>query len=324
MASANPVESPAPNPALATFVGSIGVSYSLSRRQLAWGLLLLSPWIIGFLLFYLLPMTASFIFTFTNFDLSRPNQIAYIGLQNWQELLRDPYVGLSLRNTLVYALIALPFSVGIPIVLAALLSAERLWGKAIFRVLFYMPFMIPTVAATFIWAGFLNPDNGWLNLALAGIGITAPNWMFDPNWIYSGLFLISLWGVGNAVIITLAGMNGVPTELYEAARVDGASGWVSFFKITLPMISPVIFYNMVLTVIAVFRFFDVPYMLKGSTGNPANSTLFYNIYLYRVAFPQQEMGYGSTMAWLLFALALGFTLILFATARRWVYYASGD
>jgi len=296
----------------------------LHRRRIIWGWLFLSPWIVGFLLLYLVPMISSLVFSFTNFDLSRPNEIEFVGLRNWQALFADPNVGASLVNTFLYGLVALPLSVIIPIGVAALLNDQRLWGKQIVRTLFYLPFIVPTVASAFIWAGFLNAESGWLNRALALVGITAPNWLYDPQVIYPGLFFVSLWGIGNAVLITLAGMQTVPTELYEAARVDGASPWTLFRKITLPMISPVIFYNLVLTTIALFRFFDVPFMLKGSGGNPAGTTLFYNIYLYRVAFPQQNMGYGSTLAWLLFVIALVVTIALFLWSRRWVYYASGE
>lgn len=299
-------------------------TFNMRRRRILWGWLFLSPWIIGFIAFYLLPMIASLVFTFTNFDLTRPNEIEFIGLRNWSQLLRDPNVGISLRNTLLYAAVSLPLTVGIPVLIATMLNAKPLWGKQVLRTLFYLPYMIPGIAAAYIWAGYLSPGAGWLNLGLERLGIVGPNWLFDPSWIYVGLFMISLWGIGNAVLITLAGMQNVPTELYEAARVDGASPLVTFRKITLPMISPIIFYNLVLTTISVFRFFDIPYMLKGSSGDPANSTLFYNILLYRVAFPQQNMGYGATLAWLLFIISMVVTLILFVSARRWVYYSAGD
>jgi multiple sugar transport system permease protein len=299
-------------------------TYDLRRRRILWGWVFLSPWIIGFLIFYLIPMAASLIFSFTDFNLIRPNEINWVGLRNWESLLVDPRVASSLLNTFVYSVIALPLTVVIPVLLASLLNQPELVGKRLLRTLFYMPFMIPTVAAAFIWAGFLNAETGWLNRFLALFGITGPNWLYDPQFIYFGLFMASLWGIGNAMLITLAGMQTVPTELYEAGRVDGASKWVLFRNITLPMISPVILYNLVLTVIGLFRFFDVPFMLKGSSGDPAGTTLFYNIYLYRVAFPQQNMGYGSALAWLLFIIALIVTLVIFLWARRWVYYSSGE
>lgn len=292
------------------------------RRRMWWGLLFLSPWLIGFVIFYLIPMGASFIFTFTEFDLTRPQDIEFVGLANWQRLVQDQRVGQSLVNTGLYALVALPLTVVIPVIFAALLNAKHLWGKRWMRTLFYLPYMVPTVSAAFIWDGFLNPETGWLNMFLRWLNLPAPNWLYDAQIIYVSLFLISLWGLGNAMLITLASMQGVPTELYEAADVDGASAWMKFRNITLPLISPVIFYNLVLTTIALFRYFDIPYMLKGATGDPAGSTLFYNILLYREAFRFQNMGYGSTLAWLLFALALVATLILFLTARHWVYYGA--
>lgn len=298
--------------------------FNMRRQRILWGWLFLSPWIIGFFVFYFLPMAASLLFTFTNFNLTRPNDIQFIGLDNWARLLRDPNVGISLRNTALYAVIAVPLTVIIPVLIATMLNSKQLVGKPILRTLFYLPYMIPSIAAAYIWAGFMSPGTGWLNLGLSQIGVTGPNWLFDPNWIYAGLFMISLWGVGNAVLITIAGMQNVPTELYEAARVDGANALLTFRKITLPMISPIIFYNLVLTVIGIFRFFDVPYMLKGSSGDPGNSTLFYNILLYRVAFPQQNMGYGATLAWLLFIISMVVTIIIFLWSRRWVYYSGGS
>jgi ABC-type sugar transport system permease subunit len=170
----------------------------------------------------------------------------------------------------------------------------------------------------------LNSETGWFNRLLGEFGIAGPNWLFSVEWIYPALAIIGLWGVGNAMLITLSSMQGVPTELYEAARVDGASGWQRFRKITVPMISPVIFYNLVLSVIGLFRYFEVPFILKEGSGDPGNSTLFFNIHLYKTAFTFKDMAYGSTLAWLLFVIAFSVTLLLFWSARYWVYYPAGD
>ncbi len=297
---------------------------SLHRQRVIWGWVFLAPWIIGFFAFILIPMVASLAFTFTNFQLNHPEDIAYIGLRNYEKLLKDPNVRTSLRTTLIFMVFALPMSIIIPIALAMLLNAKSLLGKAIFRTLFYMPFIVPTVSAVGIWEGYLNTQSGWLNRLLRELGLYAPDWLNSTTWIYPALLLIGIWGTGNAMLITLAGLQGVPTELYEAARVDGAGIWSQFRHITLPMISPVIFYNLILTTIGLFRYFDIPYMLKGGTGNPGNTTLFYNIYLYKNAFTFQDMGYGATLAWLLFVLAMIVTVVLFVTARWWVYYAGGE
>ncbi len=297
---------------------------SLQRQRIVWGWIFIAPWIIGFLAFILIPMFASLAFTFTNFRLNHPDDIKFIGLGNYERLLRDPDVRTSLRTTLIFMLVALPVSMVLPIALAMLLNAKSLMGKAIFRTLFYMPFIVPTVSAVGIWDGYLNSQSGWLNRLLREFGLYAPDWLNSTTWIYPALLLIGIWGTGNAMLITLAGLQGVPTELYEAARVDGAGWWSQLRNITLPMISPVIFYNLILTTIGLFRYFDIPYMLKSGTGDPANSTLFFNIYLYQNAFTFQEMGYGATLAWLLFLIAMIVTIVLFLTARRWVYYAGGE
>ena len=187
-----------------------------------------------------------------------------------------------------------------------------------------MPYVIPAISGIFIWQSFLNGATGWLNRILHLIGIVnPPNWLSDPNWVAPALVLISLWGVGNAMLTMMAGMQGIATELYEAAHVDGAGPLTTWRKITLPLVSPVIFYNIILTVIGLMQYFIIPYVLTQNT-RADSSTYFINLFLYRTAFQFHEMGYASTLAWFLFIVALAITLFIFATARRWVYYASGD
>lgn len=296
----------------------------LARRKKLWGLLFISPWIIGMIAFTVLPMIASLIFSFTDFNLQAPDEIKFIGLQNYQRFFTDPNVPISLGATFRFALFSLPLAIILPIVLAALLNSNYLAGKRFFRTLFYAPYMVPVVSSAYIWAGVLNTETGWINRTLSSIGIAPPNWLFSTDWIYPALVIIGLWGIGNAMLITLSSMQGVPTELYEAARVDGANGLQRFRNITLPMISPVIFYNLVLSVIGLFRYFEVPFILKEGTGDPGNSTLFYNIHLYKTAFSFRDMGYGATLAWMLFIMAFTATLVLFWSARWWVYYPTGD
>lgn len=300
-------------------------SHSLQRQQETWGWIFLSPWIFGFFVFTALPMVASLIFSFTNFQLTHPEDISFVGLSNYARLRTDPRVTESLWATLKFSAIALPLALSLPVGLAALLNSRHLLGKTVFRTLFYMPYIVPVVSAVYIWSGVLNPETGWINRILEEfLGISGPDWLNSTTWIYPALNIIGLWGIGNAMLYTLAAMQGVPTELYEAARVDGA-GWRSSFRhITLPMISPVIFYNLVLSVIGLFRYFEIPYILKQGTGNPAGATMFFNIHLYKTAFTYQDMGYGATLAWLLFALAFAATLLLFLSARYWVYYAAGE
>ncbi len=298
---------------------------SLLRQQRIWGWIFLSPWIIGFIAFMLLPIVTSLYFSFTDFNLTSDEPMQFIGFDNYERMLfEDPVVGIALEATFKFALIALPLSIILPVLLAALLNSEYLIGKRFFRTLFYMPYIVPIVSAVYIWGGVLNTDSGWLNRLLEVFGIDGPDWIFSTQWIYPALNIIGLWGIGNAMLITLASMQGVPTELYEAAKVDGANPFTRFRKITLPLISPVIFYNLIISMIGIFRYFEVPFILKDGTGDPANSTMFINIHLYKEAFSFQDMGYGSTLAWLIFAIAMGFTLLIFASSRYWVYYAAGD
>jgi ABC-type sugar transport system permease subunit len=295
---------------------------TLEQEQRLWGLIFLSPWIFGFLVFTLFPMAASLVFSFTDFTIGK--EINWIGLANWQKLFSDPQTVNSLSVTIRFGLLALPITILVPLGLAAMLNSKVVKGKPLLRVFFYMPYMVPAISGVFIWQSFLNGQTGWLNRLLRPLGIAEPpNWIFDPYWINSALVMIGLWGIGNAMITMLASMQAVPTELYDAASVDGAGPLMVFRKITLPMISPVIFYNVVLTVIGLMQYFVVPYVLSNQTRSN-ESTYFINLHLYRTAFQFQDMGYASALAWFIFAIALVMTLSLFATSRRWVYYAGED
>ena len=297
---------------------------TLMKKQRRWGWIFLSPWIIGFFAFTLIPMLASLVFSFTNFKINEPDNIQFVGLENYQQLFTDPLVGLSLGVTLKFALFALPFAIIMPIALASLMNSEHLAGKRLFRTLFYMPYIVPVVSAVYIWQGVLNDESGWINRLLEVIGIEGPSWFKSVDWIYPALVIIGLWGLGNAYLITLASMQAVPTELYEAAKVDGARGLRRFWAITFPMISPVVFYNLILAVIGLLRYFEIPFILTEGRGDPANATMFFNIHFYKTTFVFFDMGYGATLAWLFFVVTLAVTIILFLTSRYWVYYASGD
>lgn len=288
-------------------------------RQRRWGLIFLSPWIIGFVVFTLFPMIASLFFSFTNFKMGEP--IQFIGLQNWQRLFTDQNTSQALGVTFRFAILSTPISLGIPLILATLLNSKYLFGKPILRVLFYMPYMVPAVSSIFIWQSFLNGQTGWLNRGLRLIGIQdPPNWLFDPKSLTYGLIILGMWGVGNAMLTMLSSMQGVPTELYESAEVDGANGWTKWRRITLPLISPVILYNLVLTVIGLMNYFLPAYVLTSTTrSNP--ETNFFNLNLYRTAFQFNEMGFASAQAWFIFIIALLLTVLIFSTSNRWVYYA---
>ncbi len=305
-----------------------------ARREMTWGFIFLAPWLFGFLAFTLLPTLATLYFSFLDLNitdgiLSAPK---FVGTDNYERLFRDPQVFStgttpgSLWVTVKFGLIALPVGIFAPLGLALLMNNKHLKGQFLFRTLFYMPFIVPFVAALFLWGGMLNPESGWINRALIELGVprgSVPQWANDINWVYPSYVIMGIWGVGNAMLIMLAGLQGVPTELYDAAKVDGATGWRSFWNVTFPMISPVIFYNLVLSVVGLFQYFLVPLVVNNGTGRPGGATLFYNLYLFKTFFTFQNMSYGSTLAWFLFVVILLTTLLLFGTAKYWVYYA-GD
>jgi len=299
---------------------------TIEKRETRWGLLFISPWIVGFIIFTAIPMLASLVFSFTSFNPIHPDQIKLIGLANWGRLFNDPQVWNATLVTLRFALITIPFSLIVPLGLAILVNAENLYAKNIFRTLFYMPYMIPVVAGVMIWrTGILNGETGWLNAALKAVfGVQGPLWISDERYVLSALMLMGIWGVGNTMLTMLASLQNVPTELYEASKVDGAGFWRTLVNITLPLISPVIFYNLILTLIGAFQYFTQAYVISNGRGDPNGATMFFNLYLYKTAFSFLDMGYGSTLAWALFLVVLVLTVILFATQKRWVYYAGGN
>jgi len=273
-------------------------------------------------------MLASLVFSFLDFDLLNPGQATFAGFKHWRRLFfEDPRVWQSLRVTFVFAAISLPIGMISALFLAVLLNSADLIGRNVFRTLFYAPAMVPAVAGILIWSGVLNPATGWINQLIqwaTGLQVANPNgirWLDDARIIYLSYTMIGIWGIGNAILYNLAALQGVPSELYEAAKIDGASWLRRLQSITLPMISPVIFYNLVLSVVGLMQFFTLPYVLTGGSGYPEGTTYFYLIHFYRQSFQFLNMGYGSAIAWLLFVIALTITATLFATARHWVYYA---
>jgi multiple sugar transport system permease protein len=303
----------------------------IEREQIKWGLIFLSPWIVGIILFYLIPFVASFGFSLLDFNLANPDETQFVGLANWQRaLFDDPNVYEAFAVTFIFALIALPMFTVFAVFLAVMLNTKSVRGKAFFRTMFFMPTMIPLVATVLIWTGVFNPQTGWLNLILEnlfGIQAVGPDgirWLASPNLVWPALALIGLWGVGNTMMITLAGLQGVPTEMYEAAEIDGAGWWRQLLNITIPLISPVLFYNITLGLIAMMQYFLVPFVLNGGTGFPEGRTNFIGIYFFNQAFRFFNMGYGATLAWLIFGVSLILTIVLFGSARYWVYYASEE
>lgn len=294
-------------------------SSTYSVREWRTGLLFVGPWIIGFFVFSALPMVASLVLSLTNFDPREPDEIQFIGLANYARMLHDPILLESIWVTLRFALMLVPLSLAFALAVALLINSTLLAGRNVFRTLFYIPMQIPIVASTVVWIGVLHANNGWLNKALEAVGIPGPNWLQSPTWVGPALVIMGLWGIGNMMLIFLAGLQGVPTELYDAAKVDGAGPWSSFRNVTLPMISPVLFYNLIIALIATFQYFTQAYVISNGRGDPDRATLFFNLQLYREAFGFFHMGYASALAWLLFVIVLGLTIILFRTAGSWVY-----
>jgi ABC-type sugar transport system permease subunit len=295
-----------------------------STREAIWGYVFVGPWLIGLALFTAGPIIASLVMSLTNFDLLHADQTRFIGLDNYVRLTTDPLVAVALASTFKFALIVIPLTMFASLAFALLLNHPKVAFKGPLRTLVYLPVMIPLVASTLVWTGFLNPETGWLNRGIEGIGLPAPDWLNSEVWIYPALSLLGLWAIGNFMIINIAGLQSVPTELYEAARMDGAGFWTQLRRVTIPLISPVLLYNLVIVLIATFQYFTQAYTLTNGRGDPNNATLFINLELFREAFVFSRMGYGAAIAWLLFAIVLVLTIALFAFARRRVYYAGGE
>jgi multiple sugar transport system permease protein len=303
---------------------SLGRS-ALARREARWGLLFIGPWIIGFLAFTLLPLLASLVFVFSNISLSSDETFRFVGLTNIRNMLADRQVWEALGVTFKFAALNLPIAIVIPFAVALVLNSKYLVGSTFFRTFFFMPYVIPFVSGVLAWQGMLNLETGWVNVVLRFFGVqNPPDWLGDAATIYPSLAFIGLWGIGAGVIVNLAGLRGVPTELYDAAHIDGAGWWKSLRHVTLPMMSPVIFYSLILGIVDVLQYFLVPLVLYNGSGEPGGSTLFFNLILYKHAFAYQNFAYAATLAWLLFLITLGITLIVFRTARYWVYYRGDD
>jgi multiple sugar transport system permease protein len=297
---------------------------SRSRREAFWGFVFIGPWLIGLALFTGGPLIASLVLSLTDFNLMRPEAIQFIGLDNYVHMASDPNVLQGLVVTFRFAIIAIPLTMIASLGVAVLVNSPRLFGRNVFRALFYMPIQIPLVASTLVWIGFLNTETGWLNGLLGMVGLPGPDWINSETWIYPALSLIGLWGIGNFMVINIAGLQSVPTELYEAARIDGAGAWSMFRRITIPLMSPILLYNLVISLIVTFQYFTQAYTLTNGRGDPNNATLFINLDLFREAFQFNRMGYGAAIAWLLFVIVLILTVALFAFARKRVYYAGGE
>lgn len=289
----------------------------LARRDAIDGYLFIMPWLAGFVLFTAGPMIASFALSFVEWDLLSPLGAQWVGLKNVERLVSDSLVGVSLYNTAYFTFISVPLRMGVALGAALLLSAS-VRGLSVFRTCFYLPAVVPAVANSILWLWVYNPSMGLFNLAFSAVGLPKQNWLWDVTLSKPSLILMTLWTTGNVMVIFLAGLQSIPQGLYEAAQIDGAGWWRQFRHITVPMLSPSILFNLIMGIIASFQVFTSAFLM--TNGGPLNSTLFTVLYLYRVAFEQFKMGYGSAIAWVLFLVILVFTLIQWRLADHWVYY----
>ena len=298
-------------------------SWSRSRRiEAMTGYLYISPWILGYLFFILGPLLLSLYYSFTYYSILTVPK--WVGLQNYTTaLFNDRLFWASVQRTLLWAITSVPLSITGSF-FAALLLNRQVFGKNVWRVLFFLPSLTPEVAAAMLWLWILQPDLGIVNSLLREtFGIRGPNWLSSPDWALPSLVMISLWtGIGSIrMLIFLAGLQGVPQELYDASNVDGVNWWQKIWHVTLPLISPTILLNLILGIIGSFQVFGLAFVTTG--GGPAYATYFYALHLYQTAFRSFDLGYGSMLAWFLFAAILTLTLLQVSFSRRWVYYA-GD
>ncbi len=294
------------------------------REELT-GWLFASPWIIGFLLFTVGPMLFSLYTSFTKYNIIGAPQ--WIGLQNYNTMFNsDPMFWKAVQNTFWIVLIRTPLVMLAALSIALLLNSG-LWGERSFRTIIYLPNVLSGIAAIFLWEWILNP-RGLLNTVLGVFGIKGPGWFVDPVWTKPGMVVMGLWWIGGNVLIYLAGLKGINKDLYEAADIDGAGGWQKVTKITLPLLTPTIFFEFITAIIGAFQIFTTAFILAGKDsplGGPGQSMLFYVLYLYNRAFGRVgqggfQMGYASALAWVLFIIILVITLVQLYLSRRWVYY----
>jgi multiple sugar transport system permease protein len=312
----------APTPSTPLVARLVGARSTMEARDALWGYLFLLPWLIGLIVFWLGPIILSFALSFTEYDvISDPR---FIGLANYQKaFFDDPLFWPSIVRTFVYSAVVVPIGLAGALGLAVLLD-RGVRGTSIFRAVFYVPTLTPAVALAVLWGWLLQPEIGPVNYALGAIGVAGPAWLSSKEWALPSIMVINLWASmgGTAMLIFLAGLQSVPQEFYEAASLDGAGGWARFRLITLPMISPTIFFNLILGIIGALKVFTTAFV--ATQGGPAYSTWFFALHIYQQAFSFFKMGYGSALAWIFVIVLLAFTYVQMVLSNRWVYYAGGE
>ena len=295
--------------------------WSRRTRQNFWiGVLFLAPWFIGFILFTFYPLAASFVYSFSEYHSRRP--LIWVGLENYKTMFTDKLFWTSLWNTLYMVIFAVPITLLTSFLCAVLLNL-KVTGQSIYRVIYFLPSIVPTVASTLLWLWILNPQAGVMNTLLGHLGINGPNWLSDPTWSKPSLILLGMWGMGSTIVIYLSGLQDVPVSLLEAAELDGANWWQRLRYITIPMVSPITLFNLITGMIFMFQYFAQAYVFRGTQGlgSPLNSTLFYSVYLFQTGFQYLKIGYASAMAWVLFIIILVCTILMLKVSDRFTYYA---
>ncbi len=292
---------------------------SQSKRRNITGYAFLSPWLIGLLTFTLFPVVAVFVLSFTRYGVF--DTPAWEGLANYRKIFDDRYFWISLGNTAYYVFLSVPLHVAVGFLLALGLNA-KVRGVTLYRALFYVPSIVPQVAGVLLFTWLFQPQIGLVNYLLRLVGMQGPNWLGRPEWAKPAIIIMGMWGVGGGMIVYLAGLQSIPQHLYEAAEIDGANEWHQFWAVTVPMMTPTIFFNVVMGLINSFQVFTTAYV--ATNGGPMNSTLFYMLYLYQMGFQEFRLGYASALAWILFVLVLLLTLLVFRSGQSWVYYEAGE
>jgi multiple sugar transport system permease protein len=290
---------------------------SPQARRLRLGLLFVSPWVIGYCVFYLYPFLATLYYSFTSFTgIGNPK---FTGLANYTGLFHDSMFRTAVFNTLYYTVIEVPFSTVAALGLALLLNMN-VRGQAVYRTLFYIPSIVPVVASSLIFVWIFQPSFGIVNSLLSDVHVNGPAWFFSITWSKPTFILLGLWGLGQPMVIYLAALQGVPRELYEVAELEGASAWQRLRHVTIPMISPVILFNLIMSLVLSIQYFTQAQVIESPPGSPGDSTMFYITYYYQQAFQFLHLGYASAMAFLLFIGVIIVTVVLLRTSSRWVYY----
>jgi len=283
--------------------------------------LFILPWVLGFIIFTVGPIIASLALSFTQYDMILPPK--FLGLDNYVEMLNDPLFYQSMYNTVYIVVLAVPIGLMVSFTIALLLNI-KVGGMAAYRTAYYIPSVVPTVASAALWLYLLQPQWGLINGLIGAVGIKGPGWLASEVWSKPSIILMMVWGSGGTMILYLAALQDIPEILYEAAEIDGANWGGKFLHVTLPLVTPTIFFTLVMGVIGSFQVFSAIFVLTDGMGGPVNSTLVYLIYLYRNAFAFFRMGFASAMAWILFIIILVLTVIQFSTASLWVYYEIDD